>query len=119
MGVYAPPSDCKGSGFARAKDGTCVDRNKPSEYARFLANKLDVPTDVDVKLFETNGKSTNRLRELMRFSAIYETGFFMPKYTLIDDGIAMEASNWRRLLEKQEKRIKIPKCQNTAPTPRR
>jgi hypothetical protein len=105
MCAYAPANDCVGSGFGRAVNGKCVERQDCINYAKFLAKRMKIPLNVDAKLFTSSGKATERLQDLMRYTPVFETGFFEPKQSLIQAGISLEAAQWRELLSNQQKRL--------------
>lgn len=106
---YAPAAGCNENGYQSDAEGKCI-RNDPGAYALFLEKRMNIKAFDNAELFDGSGKATARLRQLMKFGPIFETGFFLPTDELIDQGIALEASNWQLLLDSSEKNFKIPGC---------
>lgn len=107
---YAPPTDCIGSKFGQDKDGKCDKHNDCVGYAKFVAGRMKISPDKDAKLFDASGKATSTLRGLMKHGPVMETGFFQPKSQVIENGIKLEAQNWKQLLKNQEERVKLDVC---------
>jgi len=107
--AYAPPDDCIGSEYGKV-GGKCEKFNDCVKYAKFLAKRMNISETDDAQLFSAAGMPTDRLRQLMALSPVYETGFFQPKSELIERGIAMEARSWRVLLANQRKRVRLKSC---------